>query len=300
MVGVAVSTEGVALCRLSPTEEAYQLSHCVFEGISSHRDVPETLSRLVKQNGLQDLPCVLTLCYGDYKLIRTDAPAVEPQELRDAVRWKIQDQIEWDSNDTVIDVYPLPESRQPGRPKTVNVVAAQRTLLQDRVEWIGHSGLVLHSITIPELALTAYVPLMPENQSGLLMLHHAGETGVLLAAKQDWMYLSRHVRLQQTGYSLHAEDAASAAQEALVLEIQRSLDYYESYFAESPINDLVITPMANNSENTKLLSGLHRQLNIQARTLDMTAVFQTARPMEDQLQSRCLMAAGAALSEMRA
>lgn len=301
MVGVTVSAEGVALCRLTPdSDQSWQLSHCVFEAMASSRDAPATLTRLIKQNGLQGLPCVFALCYTDYKIIRTDAPAVQPAELKDAVRWKIQEQIEWEPDDTVLDVFPLPESRQPGRPGTVCAVVANRALLQQRVEWLAQSGLILSAITIPELALTAYVPLMPENDTGVLLMHQAGDVGVLLAAKQDWMYLSRHVRLDQPASLSLDSDRSADRYDGLVLEIQRSLDYYESYFAEAPINDLVVTPSGQPEQDRPMLDGLHRQLNLQARTLDMTALFQTTQPLEDQLQSRCLIAAGAALSELAA
>ena len=36
------------------------------------------------------------------------------------------------------------------------------------------------------------------------------------------------------------------AMDAIVLEVQRSLDYYESHFGQPPINSLVIAPLQQN------------------------------------------------------
>lgn len=298
MVGLTVSADGVALCRLTPSEDStYHLTHCAHQATAASGDVPEVLNRLVRQYGLQRLPCVLALTPADYKIIRTDAPPVPAEELQDAVRWKIQDQVEWEPDNTICDVFPLPQSKQPGRPDTVCAVVAERALLQQRVDWIESSGLMLQAITIPELALTAYAPLMPENENGLLMMHRFGEQGILLAAKQDWMYLSRLVRMGSVGVPSSDFDSE---QSALVLEIQRSLDYYESYFAETPISDLVITPAGENGQDRALLTLLQSQLNVQARLLDMTALFKVNQTLDDDLQFRCLVAAGAALGEMSA
>jgi len=72
----------------------------------------------------------LALAYNDYKITRTESPNVPDEELQDAVRWKIQEQIELDPDSAVVDVFPLPESRQPGRPKTVCAVVADIDLIK--------------------------------------------------------------------------------------------------------------------------------------------------------------------------
>jgi len=301
MAGLSFSTEGVALCCVVPAaEQGYRLSHCLFEATASIRDAPQTLHRMIRQQGLQGTPCQLALAYNEYKIIRTEAPNVPNEELSKAVHWKIQDQIEQDPDLTIMDVFPLPESRQPGRPKTVCAVVADLDLIKQRISWVKESGLELQSISIPELALVAYTPLLPENEKGLLLIHQAEDTGVLMAARNDWMYLSRHVRLNQRPPELGLTFEAEPMDEALVLEIQRSMDYYESYFAENAITDLVITPSGREVEDRVLLTMINRELAIEARTLDMTAVFETQQPLDDVLQSHCLVAAGMALTGLAA
>lgn len=300
MVGLTVSAEGIALCRLSPDAESHHLSHCQFHPCAQSQDIPQTLSRVVREQGLAGSHCVLVLDMGEYKIIRTDAPPVEADELREAVRWKIQDQLEWDDKAYVLDVFPLPESRQSGRPKTVCAVVAESQPIQQRIDWIAQSELELTAITIPELALTAFVSLMPENQTGLLMMHPQTSQGLLLAAKNEWMYLSRHVRLvAEPSRSLSLDATTHSGHEQLILEIQRSLDYFESYFAEPAITALVMTPSPT-QQGANMLASLQQNLNLQARTMDLTALFESAQPLDDELQARCLIPAGAALSELAA
>lgn len=83
--------------------------------------------------------------------------------------------------------------------------------------------------------------------------------------------------------------------DAIVLEVQRSLDYYESHFAKPSINSLVIAPLP--FEIPGIINYLAGALGLQVRLLDLNAVLETQKPLSNEEQANSFFAIGAALRE---
>ncbi|NKB38817.1 MAG: hypothetical protein GKR93_16925 [Gammaproteobacteria bacterium] len=81
--------------------------------------------------------------------------------------------------------------------------------------------------------------------------------------------------------------------DTVIVEIQRSLDYYESHFAMPQISSLVITPLSQELPGVaEYISG---QLDIPTRILDIQSLIDSELELDSQMQSQCLLAIGAAL-----
>jgi len=89
--------------------------------------------------------------------------------------------------------------------------------------------------------------------------------------------------------------AQQKALDAIVLEVQRSLDYYESHFAKPAINSLVIAPLPY--ETPGMIEYLASALGMQVRLLDLNAVLDTKMPMSNEQQAHGFYAIGAALRD---
>ena len=81
--------------------------------------------------------------------------------------------------------------------------------------------------------------------------------------------------------------------DAIVLEVQRSLDYYESHFAKLAITSLVIAPLPY--EIPGMIKYLASALGLQVRLLDMNAILDVTTPLSEKQQSDCFFAIAAAL-----
>ena len=57
-----------------------------------------------------------TLPYSAYSMVQLEAPELEPDELREAMRWRVRDLIDFPVEQAAIDVFHLPESQRPGAP----------------------------------------------------------------------------------------------------------------------------------------------------------------------------------------
>jgi len=83
-------------------------------------------------------------------------------------------------------------------------------------------------------------------------------------------------------------DAASVA-----LQLQRSLDYYESHYDQPPIAEIVVAPCGPRGE--ALARELAAETGLRVGTFDFTDRFECREAPSPELQAACLLAAGAAL-----
>ena len=81
--------------------------------------------------------------------------------------------------------------------------------------------------------------------------------------------------------------------DGLVIELQRSLDYYERSFSQAPIGHLVVAPTGQPMPG--FADYLGEQLGISVRLLDLNAVVDCAEALEPAAQASCFPMLGAAL-----
>lgn len=225
----------------------------------------------------------------DFSLLLVEAPQVDPTELKAAVRWRIRELLDFHIDDAVIDVFDIPGQRDRGRPKLMYVVAARMTTVKQHIGLLEQAGAQLEVIDIPELCQRNLTALLPEDQHGVAFLHLGHSDGLLTLTREGALYLARTVDF---GVAQLKEDGERLV-EALVLEVQRSLDYYESHFSLPPIGTLVLAP--TEEPLPWVTSRLAASLGIPVRVLDLNAIFESRGTLPDALQARCLTAIGAAL-----
>jgi MSHA biogenesis protein MshI len=81
----------------------------------------------------------------------------------------------------------------------------------------------------------------------------------------------------------------------IVLEIQRSLDYYESHFALPQAAMMVLAPMEDHIPG--LLEYLGEHLGMPVQMLDLNKALKCDQVLSEEMQSHCLLPIGAALRE---
>lgn len=79
-------------------------------------DRSSAIRQAVRELGAQGLPVVANLQHSAYSLVQVEAPELSDEELREAMRWRVRDLIDFPIEQAVIDVFHLPASRRPGAP----------------------------------------------------------------------------------------------------------------------------------------------------------------------------------------
>ena len=257
--GVFVSDEGVALAVVEPGRAGRaRLAHCEFRECA--RDaVPECVTQMFADSGLGRTATSAVLPSGGYQLVLVEAPDVLPAELKAAIRWRVKDMIDFGIEDAVIDVFepPAPSRRQQQR--SMYAIAARRDAVQRTVDVLSPVAKGFDVIDIPELCLRNIAALLPADEAGLALLHQHGTTAELILTRAGKLYLSRHIDLSR---HMGLTDDGLPDSAALSLELQRSLDYYESHFDQPPINSLFVVPCDPRSE--ALAAGLGRESALRA------------------------------------
>lgn len=257
-------------------------------------EAPEkTLARIAAEYGLKRLSCTTILDQPDYSLLLTEAPDVPPDELRAAMRWRVKDLINFHINDATLDVFDLPGERMAGRARPMYVVAARTAAIQKRVDLVDAASINLQVIDIPEMAQRNLAMLLPEDARGLALLSFTPANGLLTITKQGELYLSRNLEVG-LDTMLSGSDAA-AYFDRIVLEVQRSLDYYDSHFHQPPIAGLMLVP------SSRTVSGLEEylraNLNVSVHTFDIAQSMDFRRDFDTDARARCLLTIGVALRE---
>ena len=153
------------------------------------------LAKLVKDMDLEDKQCSFVLNRKDYNLHLVEAPEVEANELRSAVRWKIKDLLDMKVEDAAIDVFQVPADAYRGR-DMVYVVAALKSKIRSIVDMVTDSGLELAVIDIPELAMLNLSRHYVEDVNGVAFMDLRRNGSTMNITRNGELFLTRRVNTQ--------------------------------------------------------------------------------------------------------
>lgn len=235
-------------------------------------------------------PVNLVLADGQYELLLVDAPRVEPSELRAAVRWKVRNLIDFHIDDAVIDVFEIPgQSNRPQGQAMMYAVAARSRELREYIDLIERSDLNLSVIDITEMALRNLAAQLEADVRGVAMLYLDENHGILTITRQGDLYLSRRL---ETGTS-QLFDRPEASFDQIALEVQRSLDYYDSHYGQPPLAALSILPGFASHE--ALVESLSERLNFDVTGYRAEDVVTSEVELPNEYLAELLIALGGAL-----
>ncbi len=258
------------------------------------------MARLAKQYDLDQYECLSALELGDYNLLLVEAPDVQPDELRAAIRWRVKELIDFHIDDAVVDVFEVPAHKAAGKNKMMYAVVAKANRVKALIDQLNHADLNLNIIDIPELALRNIAAMLPEDVGGVALIYTGQHQGLITITRQSSLYLSRTInvgtsQLPESVLSVMDDESCQRWLDSIIIEVQRSMDYYESHFSQPQVSSLVMTPIGK--EIPGITDYLTEQLQIPARMLDVNELIDAPERIPSLLQSRCLLAIGTALRQ---
>lgn len=181
--------------------------------------------------------CNLVMAPETYSMALLERPDVADEDLVDAVRWLIADQVEYPVEQAALDVFELPASASRDRPM-VFVVSMQKEFLASVIEEVGATGLNVASVDVSELALRNLCwQCFPAPDQNVALLRLTANSGLINISRSDELYLSRRISGMPQQLSEHSW---SEFQERLLLQVQRSIDYYESAMNQPHCDALLV------------------------------------------------------------
>ena len=293
--------DGVGVARVvRKPDDSVLLDACEFIPVSGAGAWRGAVEDARERSGLDKSRCSIVIEDGSYAILLVEAPDVPAEELKAAVRWRIRELIEFHIDDAVVDVFDVPEKKSGGRSRMMYVVAARAPLLGEKTDIAQQANLSLGVVDIPELAQRNVAACLPEDADGVAMLYLSAKSGLITLTRQATLYLTRRL---DSGFTAVAGETSINGRvekwlDMLVVEIQRSLDYYENNFAQPPIAALVLAPMEHAVVGMEAY--ISRQLGISVRGLDLNTAVESRAVLSPHLQARCFPVVGAALRCERA
>jgi MSHA biogenesis protein MshI len=241
----------------------------------------------------------------EYQLHLVESPDVPDSELREAVRWRIRDLIDFPVDEAAIDVFDMPQQAGTGREtgKMMCVVVARNPVIAQKAAMVNRSGGELDVIDITDLALRNVLSLTPADATGAALLYVEPAYSLILIAAESTLYLSRRIWIGGNelagivGKDPGGEEFRRLA-DALAMELLRSLEYYESHFSRPSVESLYVAPVG--AAGGALHAHLAQALNVKVQDLDLNRLLEVAEPLSPEQQARGLLAVGAALRHERA
>lgn len=227
----------------------------------------------------------LVLPSRDYQLVLVEPPNVPPEEWRDALRFRVSDLVSMPMSDAALDVFALPDDAYRGRQKMAYVAVCQQRVVDAWATAATEAKLALAGVTIPEIALLRLKARLAPGPDSTALVHIADDDTRVMLCQDDQLYLVR-----QTPFGTAALGQPEQ-REALVLEVQRSMDYYDSQIGKGTVRQVLL---AGSGALADLSSTMQDLLGLRATILS-AAELLTEGSGTDGL---CLPALGAALREV--
>lgn len=290
-VGVAVGADGFALVHAIETDDKPVLEVCEFVPCEGEDEVALALSGRVKEHGLEGLPATAILAPDAYVMRTIQAPEVPEEELCEASRWAMRDLIDFDPMDAVVDVTPVPAMASDATVRLF-AVAAREARVDQLVEAVRESGLEPEAVEIGETSLLNLGPLLGEVSEGQAFLHLAPKRSLFGVVRNGALCMARDLVTDLSALDSDPESVDSLFENVL-LEVQRSLDYFESNFGRVPAQRLWILP--SQFELGGLVRFLDENAPIPVSALDLSRLVETSLVLPQALQDHALAAFAAAV-----
>jgi MSHA biogenesis protein MshI len=293
-VGVCQGQDGLAVAHVLQQGDALpRLNACEFlsGGVAEQGAL---LQDWLKKTALPATCAVFSLAVDEYQMLQVAPPEVPDNELRDAVRWQIRDLTDFPLEESVIDVFQVPRDTRREGARTAYVVVARQNLLRQKVALLKDTKLKLQAIDIPELVLRNIGNLLPNADRGVALLYFGSDSGQIIICRAGKMCLARNINIGaealRAGAAYWQEMVDSVA-----LEVQRSLDFFDSNFSQPAISSLTLAPMGFDS--AELMVKLGEALGIALQPLEIAELLD-CQILPDR-PAQCLLAIGAALRTER-
>ena len=234
---VEIAAEAVRLAQVDLVSQRRRV--VTYESV--HGTPVEALAKLRKRLNATSFRCSHVLASGQYQIQLTEAPSVPENELRDALRWRLKDMLDYPVDQATLDFVTVPtDPASPTRHAYVLAVSARNDVVSEHMRLFREARFPLHAVDIPEMAQRNVARLYEEPGRALAMLVFGEEGALLTFTSGGELYLSRHTEITPVQLGSLDDDVRAQALDRLILELQRSIDHFDRQFSYVPLSRVLV------------------------------------------------------------
>lgn len=285
LAGIAILSDKVQLVKLSPSKKGYTCHHFSEVELSAEDQLPSTLARMVREHDLVAAKTTIVIPANRIQSTQIESSELPEGDIQTTLPWKMKELINIPPQDMVCDYIDMP--LQPtGQGAKTQVLATAKGYLEAITAPFHDAKAEIAAITTEQFA---YAKLQTtEDAAQLVVIQNKKSDAVLLIVKNQEICFARKIRNSATIMEMTPEQLEMGGTDSFAIEIQRSIDYFESQLKQPPIKNALLSMQGDNAET--LITALNQVLPVRTKLITIDNV--EASP---GLDIRYMAALGAAL-----
>ena len=235
LVGMSISASALHVVAIDVSENTPSLHSSTSHPLEKGKAIGEQLSKHLTSFDKFHCSVSVVMEQDVYQLVQADKPDVPDEDIRSALPWIISEMVPFDASNMVLDYIDYPAVLRGGK-KKVNVFVADKASTADIVATLTKlRSKVLTHIHVKETLATSMVP--DDEYARLLIIQEPDSEPFLLIVRSQVIWLARRLR----GFvdKMQGQTNIAHFSDALGLEIQRSMDFYESQLKQPPLKEIL-------------------------------------------------------------
>jgi len=284
--GLSIHSDAVRLIVLKRNDSGYDCIKSQTFPLNNEDQLSGLIAKIINKNNLSSAYTSIVL-----PAIRVQSTQIEFDDLPEvdiqaALPWQVKDLISIPPQDMICDYIDMP--LQPfGQTAKAQVVATSRQYLEkicapfhEAKAEIGH--VLTEQFAVAKLQLT-------KNAAQLAFIQHPNSEGVLLILKNQQICFARKIRGTDAVLSMPLEQLRMGGTDNVSIEIQRSIDYYESQLKQPPIKNVFVGLETEHADF--IIDALNQSLPVKTKPFPVDDIIN-----QSELELGYIPALGAALA----
>jgi MSHA biogenesis protein MshI len=283
LCSLQLAKDGLAIAHVTWEEQVPTLTHCEFIplDLQNPAEILSVLPEHVKKHHLQGARCSWILQPSDYTIIPVGSLPVSPNEVEQAIRWHVRNQLDFPVTEAIVTHFTTPHKTHTAQEDFIYAVVTKKDFIQPLSSLIHECNLSLEIIDIPEFALRNLMHFSQYKKRSIGLIEADEAKSTLMIIQKGLIYLFRQIEWDK-------KDSTQESIAKLSTELQRSLDYYESELGQSLVEHFYLSP-----NYPSLHASLKEGLPLTLEDLEIGQLLNISLSKEEE--NRCFAAIGGAL-----
>jgi MSHA biogenesis protein MshI len=202
-------------------------------------DLSEALGKLKREHRLKGVSLAGQLERTQYRVLSTDVPDVPREEWRDAMRWRIKDQVDFPMDDALLEVLAVPQDTQLRQTHPAIALVAQRSDFVRMALSADDVGLKWSALDTAETALRNLSAMAEVEGQAHALLVFGESHGMLVITYKGELLMTRNIEVAVSAVT-GTHEARGAALGRAALEVLRTLDTFERMHSQVNLSGLSV------------------------------------------------------------